>query len=63
MNIWFKEQKQEDNLICDICGYQHDKPDKWGIVVTCADGVLRCKVCRGDGKFNGVQKRRSKVSP
>lgn len=36
------------NLTCDICEYIHPKPDKYGIVIECADGVLRCKVCRGD---------------
>lgn len=62
MNIWFKEKKQEDNLTCDICGYKHGTPDKWSIVIEDKDGVQRCKVCRGDGKFNGVQKRRTTVT-
>lgn len=41
------EAEPQGNLTCDICGYCHDKPDHYGIVVVCADGILRCKVCRG----------------
>lgn len=59
MNIWFKEKKVDDNLTCDVCGYKHDTPDKWGIVVEGKDGLRRCKVCRGAGKFKGVQTRKS----
>lgn len=40
------------NETCDICGYWHPKPDNYAIVIRCGDGLYRCKVCRGAGKFN-----------
>lgn len=41
----------DDNKACDVCGYKHPRPDTSGIVIECADGIYRCKVCRGDSKF------------
>lgn len=58
MNIWYKDKTVEDNLVCDICGYRHKNPDQYAIVIECKDGVNRCKVCRGAGKFKGVQTRK-----
>lgn len=47
-------------LVCDVCGYQSPTKD-YGTVIECADGVIRCKVCRGVGKW--PRKRQAKVQP
>ena len=46
------------NLTCDICGYTYDKHDVYAIVIECADGLCRCKVCRGAAKFNAPKRKK-----
>lgn len=43
------------NLVCDICDYVHPRPDKYGIVIECDDGIRRCKKCRGDDGYHQHQ--------
>jgi hypothetical protein len=47
--------KADGNLTCDICQYVHPTPDSYGIVIECADGVIRCKVCRGINKWGASE--------
>ena len=44
---WVQPDPTEDE--CDICGF-HAKHNN-GVIILCADGIFRCKVCRGEGKF------------
>lgn len=44
---WVRPDPPDDE--CDICGYRAKHNN--GVIIQCADGILRCKVCRGEGKF------------
>lgn len=59
-NIW--PIKPGGNDACDICGYIHDKEDIYGIVIECDDGVYRCKVCRGAGKYPSKIQRAREIN-
>lgn len=34
---------------CDICEFRAKHNN--GVIILCADGIYRCKVCRGESKF------------
>ena len=48
-----------DLLECEICGYRA-KTD-WTVVRICADGIIRCRICRDKIKYGRYVRDEDKI--